>query len=122
MTQKVKQIIIALVVIVVAFFGFQKFFGTGSSSNNSTLSADNTTQQFVDGQSILTLLNRLNQVTLDGTIFSNPVFNSLISFERPIPDQIPGRTNPFAQIGTGGSSLVVHATSTTAGTSGLRIK
>ena len=113
MNQRTKQIIIAVVVIIIAFFGFQMFFGTGSSSSNSTLATDNATQQFVDGQTILTLLNRLNQVTLNGAIFSDPVFNSLVSFEQPIPDQIPGRTNPFAPIGTNNASTIsLHATST----------
>jgi hypothetical protein len=111
MSQKIKQIIIAVVIIVIAFIGFKYFFGDTSASN-STLTADTSSQQFVDGQAILTLLNRLNKVTLNEAIFSNPVFAGLVSFEVPIPDQVTGRTNPFAPIGSSGGFIAPKATST----------
>jgi len=110
MNQKIKQIIIAVVVIVIAFIGFKMFFGS-STSNDKTLTADNAVdQQFVDGQAVLNLLNALNKVTLNDAIFSSAVFKSLVSFARPIPDQVPGRTNPFAPIGSDGSTVRVTST------------
>jgi hypothetical protein len=100
MSQKIKQIIIAIVIIVIAFVGFQKFFGT-SNAGDASLTADNgTAKTFVDGQTILNLLTRLNKVDLDDKIFSSVVFNSLTSFEVPIPDQVIERPNPFAPIGS----------------------
>jgi hypothetical protein len=96
MSQKIKQIIIALVIIVIAFIGFQKFF---APETDQALVKDQNKEKFVDGQAILALLNRLNKVTLDEGIFTSAVFNSLVSFERTIPDQPIARPNPFAPIG-----------------------
>jgi len=111
MNQKTKQIIIAVVVIVVAFFAFKVFLGGGTSGGDSLIK-DKKVEQFVDGQAIVALLNRLNAVTLDDSIFSNKVINKLQDFGQPIPDQTVGRPNPFAPIGIDGSGSVIRSTST----------
>ena len=99
MNQKTKQILIIIVIIIIAFVGYKMFF-SGATPSDVTLVADSGSgQTFVDGQAILLLLNNLNKVTLDESVFSNKTFTSLISFERPIQEQIPGRPNPFLPIG-----------------------
>lgn len=114
MTQKTKQIIIAIVIIVIAFIGFKMFF-SNTDSNDTTLVADKATSaEFIDGQIILDLLNELNAVTLDNSIFSNKLFVSLVNFERPIAEQIPGRPNPFLPIGVDSSAGLPRSTSTQA--------
>jgi hypothetical protein len=114
MNQKTKQIIIAIVVIVAAFIGFKMFFPNNNGSSDVALVADNSSAaQFIDGQAILALLHQLEKVNLDNSIFTNKVFTGLVSFERPIEDQIPGRANPFLPIGVEGSGgSIPKATST----------
>ena len=109
MTKKTKQIIVIVVIIIVAFIGYKMFF-VGTSTGDTTLVADQASStQFVDGQTILVLLNNLSQVTLDESIFSNSTFASLIDFERPIQDQVIGRQNPFLPIGVESSGTVIPA-------------
>lgn len=109
MTAKTKQIIFALIVIAIAFFAFRTFFGPVESPD-ATLGVGNAnTVTFVDGQAILILLNKLKDVQLDENIFSDKVFLSLQSFERPITPQILRRENPFAPIGTDGAVLSLPA-------------
>lgn len=103
MNQKIKQTIFAIIIIAVAFVVFKVFFAPTDSSNTA-LSPDKASSiQVADGQTILILLNKLNSVNLDTDIFSNNIFNSLVSFEKPIPDQVVGRPNPFLPIGVDGS-------------------
>lgn len=112
MTQKIKQIIIALVIIVVAFIAFKMFFSS-DSSNVALVSEKANSEEFIDGQIILNVLNKLSAITLDDSVFSNKVFTSLVSFERTLEPQIPGRQNPFLPIGVEGSgSQVSRGTST----------
>ena len=107
MAQKTKQIIIVIAVIVIAFIAYKIFF-TGSTSSDTTLVVDQgATQQFVDGQAILVLLNKLHDVNLDDTIFSDKVFLSLQPFERPLDPQVFERNNPFLPIGVENSGAVV---------------
>jgi len=106
MSQRTKKIAIVVVVIVIAFIGYKMFFA-GSGSGDTTLVADQSKTEFVDGQTILALLDRLNKVTLDSSVFSNQTFTSLINFEKPIQDQVIGRQNPFQPIGADGSGIIL---------------
>jgi uncharacterized membrane protein YvbJ len=121
MTKKTKQIAVIFIIIIIAFVIFKMFF-SGTNSSNTTLVADKTNSAgVIDGQKILVLLNNLNKVTLDDSIFSNKIFTSLISFEKPIADQVPGRKNPFLPIGTDNSATNLSgATTTLRATSTLR--
>lgn len=104
MSQKTKQTIIAIIIIIIAFIGFKMFFVDQSSTGSTLTSEVAGPGQFIDGQAILVLLNRLNQVSLDSSIFSNKVFTSLVNFEKPIEEQAVGRPNPFLPIGIDGSN------------------
>lgn len=121
MNQKTKQILIIVAVIIVAFVGYQMFF-SNSTPADSTLVADQApATQFVDGQTILALLDSLNLVTLDNSVFTNKTFVSLLDFERPIQDQVVGRPNPFLPIGVDGSGTILpKGTSTATSTSRAR--
>jgi aminopeptidase-like protein len=113
MTQRTKQIIVAVIVIIVAFFGFKMFFAPDTTGDVALVTEQATTLNFAEGQIILSLLGKLNQVTLDRSVFSNKVFLSLINFEQPIEDQVVGRQNPFLPIGKDSpSSLLPLATTT----------
>jgi hypothetical protein len=113
MSQKIKQTIIALVIIAIAFFGFKAFFASDSTGDVALVSEGSSTSQFVDGKTILVLLNKLSRITLDDSIFSNQIFTGLVNFEKPIEDQVIGRQNPFLPIGVDGSGLIVPKATTT---------
>jgi hypothetical protein len=116
MTKKIKKIIIPVVIIVAAFFGFKMFFANDDAGNTSLVAESSSTINFVDGQAILILLNKLNRITLDDSIFTNKLFTNLVSFERPIEDQIIGRKNPFLPIGVNNNLVSPRATSTATST------
>lgn len=115
MSNKIKQIIIAVVVIAIAFFAFKFFFGSDTGSVNSSLVQQGQTKTFIDGQAILSLLKKLNAVNLENEILTNKKFLDLVSFEKPIQEQVISRSNPFAPIGFETSISVIRpvATSTT---------
>ncbi|MCK5059627.1 MAG: hypothetical protein KAR00_00560 [Candidatus Pacebacteria bacterium] len=50
------------------------------------------------GKSAIEMLNRLNSITLDGSVFSSPAFHELKDFELVLPEQPVGRSNPFAPV------------------------
>jgi hypothetical protein len=112
MSQLTKQIIIAVIIIIVAFVGFKMFF-PGSGSGEASLVTEQSTATFAEGQTILNLLNKLNEVTIDDSVFSNPIFVSLVSFEIPIQDQVVGRPNPFLPIGVNNPGLIVPVSTST---------
>jgi len=113
MTQKIKETAVVIIVIIIAFVAF-KYFAPGQGSSTASLVSDEaSTGQFVDGQTILNLLNNLNKVVLDDSIFSNKTFVSLVNFERPIQDQVAGRANPFSPIGVDGSLIILPRSTST---------
>ncbi len=113
MTQKIKQIIIVVVVIIIALVVFKKFFP--SQSGDQALSVEQTSSEnFIDGQIILSLLNQLERVTLDESIFSSSVFTSLVSVDRPLESQVLERKNPFLPIGVDSSSVYTPVSTSTA--------
>jgi hypothetical protein len=106
MTPKTKQILIAIVIIIVSFIGYKMSFVSEDSGSVALVADQTNNSEFVDGQIILNLLDKLNNVTLDESIFSNNIFVSLVSFERPIESQVSGRPNPFLPIGVDGAGTV----------------
>ncbi len=78
------------------------------------------------GGDILAILNDLNKIKLDDSIFSDPVFVSLKDYSVTIPKELKGRQNPFLPIGSGGTiaptktpdvtASVATTTKTTTGT------
>jgi hypothetical protein len=114
MTQKIKQIIIGTVVIIIAFVGFRMFFSKSEPADATLITEQASNPEFIDGQIILSLLDKLDKVVLDDTVFSNEIFVSLVSFDRELDGQIIERKNPFLPIGVENSAIVlpVKGTST----------
>lgn len=103
MNPKTKNIIMYGVLAVVLVFGYVFFMGgededfltaegmpvDGSMDTNSAVSAE-----------FLTILLNIKSLKLDDSIFSDPVFNSLIDSSIVlVPDGNEGRPNPFAPVG-----------------------
>lgn len=67
----------------------------------SGLTETSYSSQNIIAQQITIQLDRLDQLTtkLNDSIFTNPVFQSLEDYSQPLPEEQPGRENPFAPIG-----------------------
>lgn len=89
-----KNIFIVLALIVTAVLGFYLYtqnVGSDSKASNRVISESVTVQT----ANFLRRLNELKAIELDSAIFSDPRFNSLITFQQPSQAEPVGRTNPF---------------------------
>lgn len=99
MSQKNEKLtIIIFTIIIIAFIAYKFLFVDGNSQTSITVDKA-LAEDLSESQAIITKLNKLRQLTLDDSIFSNSVFASLINFNRSVQEQVAGRSNPFLPIG-----------------------
>ncbi|HEY4509206.1 MAG TPA: hypothetical protein VJC13_02920 [Candidatus Paceibacterota bacterium] len=97
MLPSIQKIIILLVaVLLLGFFGYRMFIGTSSTEVNSDIPSS----AFSMKPDVLTLARKLNSISIDQGIFSEPLFTNLKDFTQVIYPESKGRTNPFAIIGS----------------------
>lgn len=68
-----------------------------SVGTSSTLGEVNMQEQAV-GARVLVLLNQINSLKIDKTLFSDPAYLSLRDYTIQVPSLPVGRANPFAPI------------------------
>src|SRR3989338_6324194 len=87
------------------------YFLAGSSETDAVLSIETPTVP-PQAQKLIQSLAVLSTVQLDGAIFSNPSFTTLVDFSLPITVEPVGRENPFSPLSAGeiGSSVSPQAT------------
>ncbi len=105
------------VLVIIALFGlgYFYFYGSSSTSSSDTLTASNNA---LVGSQVLNLLNQIQSLRIDTSLFTDPGYLTLRDYTVPIPTVSVGRPNPFAPLpgftttttGTTGSN---PATSTT---------
>ena|SRR3989344_2141647 len=112
---------VGLLVLIAAFFLYRYIFVSSPAvDNNPGLQA---VGEGEDGQAsvvddeFIRLLERLQGVTLDATIFASPAWQSLINFRVPLVHEEKGRPNPFSPVGFDSS---LNTGSTTATSSSRR--
>ena len=66
-------------------------FAGSSTPDLTSVSVSDTSS----GSQLLTLLNQSRSITLNLSIFSNPVFGDLVDSNQPIAPEPVGRANPF---------------------------
>lgn len=104
MTPKLKKIIIAVVIIAVAYFAYSMFFKTSDddanliSGTNSLSSSRNLADTQVLGNQITQALIQIEALTLDRSVFENAIFRSLTDKSEVISPEPVGRRNPFAPL------------------------
>ncbi len=96
-----KLLFTLVIVAMVALFSYSVFTKVPDAEINIS---DIPNTQIV-GSDILLLVDQLERISIDQSIFSSPVFNSLVDLQTPIYAEIQGRPDPFAQIGQISSSL-----------------
>jgi hypothetical protein len=96
--KKIGQLILLVVVLAVAYFGYRAFTGGGNVASNINPAGgpESATQA---GQEILAQLNNLKKINLSNHLFTGPAYLSLKDFTVTLNDQPKGRPNPFAPIG-----------------------
>lgn len=101
-----KKVIIAIVVFILIVILIKVVGGKKDSTASLTSSADDVdTSLLGEGESAVadeflnTLLN-LNTITLEGSIFSDPRFTSLVDYTVALTPQPLGRPNPFLPVGS----------------------
>lgn len=84
--------------------------GTGQSANAPAVSGN-----AAQTNELVVLLKSVNTLSLDASIFKDPVYKALATDALVLPDPaVRGRINPFAAIGTGAAvTTVTPAAATT---------
>lgn len=85
-------VLIVALLIGGGYYAYNTFFAT-----DAIVEQDAEVQ--VIGGRVLSLNTQLESVSLKQTLFSDPLYQRLIDFSKPLPDLTPGRSNPFAEIG-----------------------
>lgn len=90
-----------LTIILVVFVGMIAFwYLTKTNDSSSNIVADAGTIQSGDAKYVYNLLQQMDKVTLDDTLFTGNVFKNLKDNTVSFSPQPSGRTNPFAPVGT----------------------
>jgi hypothetical protein len=100
MLEKNKKLIIGIVLILASFFVYSRFFGPNSDRQLGLIqSGPAISSTEVLGTEIIRAINQINSLTLDKSVFTDPVFQTLIDRSQPIESEPRGRNNPFAPLG-----------------------
>ena len=86
--------ILVVAVCTVAYVVYESYFAAAPSDVLTSSAATSTP----GGPDLLSTLSNLKAVTLDPSLFSDPVFVSLVDFGVTIPPEPVGRSNPFAPL------------------------
>lgn len=101
--------------VLVSVFAAWYSLGSSSSVQEGLVTETFTSPASSAERDLVATLLQLRTVTLDGTVFSDPAFQSLRDFGSQIVPEPVGRPNPFApltQIAPAGDASSTRATST----------
>lgn len=99
-TQKI--FIVAVVLLLLGFLGYRMFVEPTVALESDSVLSDTE----IASQDILILVDKLEAITIDQNLFSEPMFRNLKDFSQTIFPEAQGRINPFATIGSDGSFSV----------------
>lgn len=86
-------IVIAVIIAAVAYFYFQ---GSGGSDASGSLLVQTGGEDV--GLDTIRLLEQIQTVQIDASLFSEPAYKALLDYSVAIPPQNVGRPNPFSPI------------------------
>jgi hypothetical protein len=96
MSNLLKNLLIALVLAVVLFLGYNLFLAEDDETSLS--SATGESQAARETQAFLVRLQSLRAVDINTNVFTDSTFRSLTDFRQEIVDEPTGRANPFAPV------------------------
>ena len=102
---------IAVIVIILLVIGYFYWKGSTPAGSDSLLQAQSSTQGI--GSAELSLLNQVQSLKIDTSIFQDPAYKTLVDYTVTIPQENVGRPNPFAPypgeaVTTGSSATSGH--------------
>ena len=112
MLTTLKKLIIPFIVIVLAFVLYTVFIKKDGST--SLLKKESPTNGDVLGAEIIKAINQISTLKLDRSIFSDPIFKTLIDRSEELTPEPIGRVNPFAPIGSTGATPATTTSATPA--------
>ncbi len=90
-----KALVVGTTLIVLLYVGFGLLNKTTDMSSDVT----NLSDAAIESQEIITLVDKVNSMSIDSSIFSSQLFAQLIDVSATITPEPYGRQNPFAPIG-----------------------
>jgi hypothetical protein len=90
-----KALIIIPVLLIAGYFAYTTFFGASESPD--ALVAD-VGGNGILGQDILLMVDKLQGISIDKSVFSGPLLTHLQDFSSPIAPEPKGKSNPFASV------------------------
>ncbi len=104
MTPKLKKIIIAIIILAILFVVYAVFI-KADPVNKELIKGKSTSKTLGQedaqalGNQIAQALLRIEQISLDKSIFTDAIYRSLQDRSKPISEEPIGRPNPFAPLG-----------------------
>lgn len=99
--KRYKMTLTVTITIIIVFVLYNNYY-VDVKNQELLVSLNEQTYGSVAGQEILKLLNELQSIKFDTSLFSNNAFNDLIDFGQKINPEVVGRSNPFSPIGVDG--------------------
>lgn len=98
-TSSTKTVIVFVAILIIG--GLMYFYTLGGPTDESINSIDQTAvagdeSTRIVAAKVLTLLNQINSLNIDKTLFDDPLYAILLDHTVAIPAQNVGRANPFA--------------------------
>ncbi|MEK7552588.1 MAG: hypothetical protein AAB505_00575 [Patescibacteria group bacterium] len=108
---------IAVLAVIVAAFLFYRFVFVGSSTEEpaGVVSVTSVSPAAQVDNEFLRLLERLERINLDISVFNHPVWESLENFHQELVSEPRGRRNPFSVTGNDVASTTNSATTSSRG-------
>ena len=95
MNSSLKNIIVLLVILTFAFVGYYIFVQDNNSQIDSVSDTTVTDDMFAKTSLFIERRAVLDSITLDTSVFEDPLFISYRNFTLPIFEEPVGKTNPF---------------------------
>lgn len=109
------SLLIVAVVAGLGFVGLSHYVNTAYGQSSNLVKVETTPgANSVNGAFVLSLLNKISSIALDGKFLSAPAFQSLQDFSISIAPQPSGRSNPYLPVN--GVTKVVPVAKTTTST------
>ncbi len=92
--QKILTYVLAIVLIIAGFYYYNLY------SNDSVVDVISTDYTAPVGEDILLLVQKMDTVMIDESVFSSPLFKNLVDSTISVNQEEKSRPNPFAPIGS----------------------
>ncbi len=93
-----KTIIIGSIIVVVFLVAYFYFSGGSAPANSGSLTQSQPSSSATVGMNTLSLLNQIQSLRIDTSIFKDRAYQTLTDYSVAIPQLNVGRPNPFAPL------------------------